>query len=136
MHDVGKIAVPDSILRKPTKLTEEEYAEVNRHAIVGDEIARRVAALRPLAPVVRAHHEQLNGRGYPDGLAGEQIPLLARIIAVADTYDAMTSTRPYRPARTHEEAIAEIRRLADVEFDPRCVEGVLASFETAGGLAA
>ena len=128
MHDVGKIGVPDVILRKPARLSEEEYAEVKRHAPRGDEIARRVPALRALAPVIRAHHERMDGRGYPDGLQGEEIPLLARIIAVADTYDAITSSRPYRPAMTHGEAVAELRRVRGVELDPRCVDALLDTF--------
>ncbi|MEX2245315.1 MAG: HD-GYP domain-containing protein [Dehalococcoidia bacterium] len=128
MHDVGKIGVPDAILRKPSKLTDEEYAEVKRHSNRGDEIARRVDTLRALAPVIRAHHERLDGSGYPDGLRGEAIPLLARIVAVADTYDAITSTRPYRPAMTHEQALAELRRVRGIELDARCVDALLDVF--------
>lgn len=128
MHDVGKITVPDAVLRKPAALSDEEFAEVKKHTERGDEIARRTRALRALAPIIRAHHERLNGRGYPDGLAGDEIPLLARIIAVADTYDAMTSDRPYRGARAHEYAVAELERTAGTELDPRCVDALLASF--------
>jgi HD-GYP domain-containing protein (c-di-GMP phosphodiesterase class II) len=131
MHDVGKIAVPDSLLRKPAALTDEEYAEVKRHAQRGHEIARRTPVLRPLAHVIRAHHERMNGRGYPDGLAGDEIPLLARIIAVADTYDAMTSDRPYRDARTQAAAIAELERIAGTELDARCVSALLDALGTA-----
>jgi len=129
MHDVGKIAVPASLLRKPAALTDEEYAEVKRHTLRGDEIARRTPVLRPLAGVIRAHHERMNGRGYPDGLAGDEIPLLARIIAVADTYDAMTSDRPYRDARSHEDAAAELERIAGTELDARCVSALLESLD-------
>jgi HD-GYP domain-containing protein (c-di-GMP phosphodiesterase class II) len=129
LHDVGKIAVPDALLRKPGPLTDAEFATVKRHATHGGMIASTVPALRDLAPVIRAHHERISGRGYPDGLAGEQIPLLARIIAVADTYDAMTSDRPYRAAHAHEAAVAEISRLSGIEFDPRCVAALLASFQ-------
>ncbi len=136
MHDVGKIGVPDAILRKPGKLDEAEFAEVKRHAPRGGRIALGVPALRELAPVIRAHHERLNGQGYPDGLAGDAIPLHARIIAVADTYDALTSDRPYRPALTHEGAIAEITRVSGSELDPRCVEAFLASIGDAQGQAA
>ncbi len=100
MHDVGKIGVPDTILMKPGGLSEVEFAEVKRHAPRGGSIASRVAALRALAPVIRAHHERMNGQGYPDGLAGDEIPLLSRIIAVADTYDAMTF-EPAVPRRAH-----------------------------------
>jgi HD-GYP domain-containing protein (c-di-GMP phosphodiesterase class II) len=129
MHDVGKIGVPDHVLTKPGPLTDAEYAEVQRHAARGYDIARQVDALRELAPVIRAHHERLNGRGYPDGLAGDAIPLFARIIAVADTYDAMTSIRPYRPARTHDGAVAELLRVRGSELDARCVDAFLGSFQ-------
>jgi diguanylate cyclase len=129
MHDVGKIGVPDAILLKPGALTDAEYDEVKRHSPRGFDIARRVEALRPLAPVIRAHHERINGQGYPDGLRGDEIPLLARIIAVADTYDAMTSSRPYRTALAHEAAVAELRRVSGTELDPRCVDAFVGSFE-------
>lgn len=129
MHDVGKIGVPDSLLLKPSALTDEEYAEVKRHTVRGDEIARRTDALRTLAPIIRAHHERMNGRGYPDGLSGDEIPLLARIIAVADTYDAITSNRPYRGARNPAEAAAELLRVAGSELDERCVTALLAVFD-------
>lgn len=136
MHDVGKITVPDLILRKPGPLTDEEFAQVKKHAPRGHEIALRVGALRPLADIIRAHHERLDGRGYPDGLGGDAIPLLARVIAVADTYDAMTSMRPYRSALSHEDAVAELRRVAGTELDARCVTALLASFEDSGRVAA
>jgi HD-GYP domain-containing protein (c-di-GMP phosphodiesterase class II) len=136
MHDVGKIGVPNAILMKPDHLTDVEYDEVKRHAARGGSIARRVDALRPLAHVIRAHHERYNGRGYPDGLAGEEIPLLARIIAVADTYDAMTSDRPYRQALSPDAACAELRRVRGTELDPACVDAFLASFDGAQAAAA
>lgn len=129
MHDVGKIGVPDHVLLKPGPLTDDEYAEVKRHAARGDGIAMRVDALRALAPVIRAHHERMDGSGYPDGLAGDAIPLFARVIAVADTYDAMTSTRPYRAAMAHGDAVAELRRIAGTELDAGCVAAFLTSFE-------
>jgi HD-GYP domain-containing protein (c-di-GMP phosphodiesterase class II) len=128
LHDVGKIGVPDAILMKPGRLDDHEFAQVKAHAPRGGAIAERVAALRPLAPVIRAHHERLNGQGYPDGLAGDEIPLLARIIAVADTYDALTSNRPYRQAFSHEAAVAEVTRVTGSELDPECVAAFLASF--------
>jgi HD-GYP domain-containing protein (c-di-GMP phosphodiesterase class II) len=127
MHDVGKIGVPDAILAKPAKLTDEEFREMQRHTGRGFDIATRIDALRPLAPVIRAHHERMNGRGYPDGLVGEAIPLLARIIAVADSFDAMTSHRPYRAPMTRDAAIAELQRVRGVELDARCVDAFLAS---------
>jgi HD-GYP domain-containing protein (c-di-GMP phosphodiesterase class II) len=125
MHDVGKIGVPDAILAKPGPLTADEFAEMQKHTARGWDIAQRVTALRGLAPVIRAHHERFNGNGYPDGLEGECIPLLARVIAVADAYDAMTSPRPYRPAMTHAQAIAELTRVRGSELDPRCVDAFL-----------
>ena len=129
MHDVGKIGVPGSILRKPGALTDDEFDQVKRHARAGHEIALRVDVLRPLAAVIRAHHERLDGRGYPDGLVGDSIPLLARVIAVADTYDAMTSARPYRSPLSHSAAEDELRRVAGSELDARCVAALLASFD-------
>lgn len=132
MHDVGKIGVPDAILTKPGPLTDEEFAVVQYHTERGHAIAGRVRALNDLAAVIRAHHERMDGSGYPDGLAGEQIPLLSRIIAVADTYDALTSKRPYRDARTHEEAMAEIVRWRAVTLDARCVDALVAELSGPG----
>jgi len=131
MHDVGKIGVPDAILRKPGPLSEREFDEVRQHTQRGHAIAERVPAIRDLAPVIRAHHERLDGSGYPDGLRGDEIPLLARIIAVADSYDAMTSARPYRRPLSHDEAVAELLRVRGTQLDPACVEAFLA--EQSGG---
>ncbi len=125
MHDVGKIGTPDAILRKPGPLTDDEYAIIKRHAVRGDEIASRVGALRPLRQAIRHHHERWDGHGYPDGLAGDAIPLFARIIAVADTFDALTSPRPYRAALDREAAIAELHRVRGSQLDPRCVDAFL-----------
>jgi HD-GYP domain-containing protein (c-di-GMP phosphodiesterase class II) len=136
MHDVGKIGVPDAILTKPGPLTADEYTEMRKHTGRGFDIARRVDTLRGIAPVIRAHHERYDGSGYPDGLEGDAIPLMARIIAVADAYDAMTSVRPYRAALTHAEAVAELRRVRGIEFDPRCVDAFLASFQESRSAAA
>jgi HD-GYP domain-containing protein (c-di-GMP phosphodiesterase class II) len=132
MHDVGKIGTPDAILRKPGPLTQDEFAVIKLHATRGDEIASRVAALRPLRQAIRHHHERWDGRGYPDGLAGEAIPLFARIIAVADTYDALTSPRPYRPALDRETALNELRRVRGEQLDPRCVDAFLRAIERMG----
>jgi diguanylate cyclase (GGDEF)-like protein/putative nucleotidyltransferase with HDIG domain len=120
LHDVGKIGVPDAILNKPAKLTDEEYAVMKRHALLGCDIVR--AADMPVeARWVRHHHERFDGRGYPDGLGGEEIPLESRIILVADAYEAMTSDRPYRKAPGEEVAVAELRRHAGSQFDPHVV---------------
>ena len=132
MHDVGKISVPASLLAKPGPLTEEEFAVIKTHTTRGHEIAQQVPALRDLADVVRSHHERVDGSGYPQGLKGDEIPLLARIVAVADTYDAMTSKRPYRPARSHLEAMGEIVQAKGVTLDARCVDALVAVFAEPG----
>ncbi|HLB23849.1 MAG TPA: HD-GYP domain-containing protein [Dehalococcoidia bacterium] len=131
MHDVGKIGTPTAILQKPGALTGDEMTEMRRHTVFGSEIAGRVRALRTVSPAVRAHHERFDGGGYPDGLRGETIPFAARVVSVADTYDAMTTARPYREAQSHEAAIAEIRRVRGTQLDPRCVDAFLALFEAA-----
>jgi HD-GYP domain-containing protein (c-di-GMP phosphodiesterase class II) len=125
LHDIGKVAVPSEILQKPGPLTDEEWVTMRRHAEIGGELVGRIAAFAHLAPTVRASHERWDGAGYPDGLAGEEIPLAARIIAACDTYDAITTERPYRPARTPQEACDELRRVAGVQLDPRVVTAVL-----------
>jgi diguanylate cyclase (GGDEF)-like protein len=124
LHDIGRVAIPDSILSKPARLTEEEWSVVRQHPAVGAAAVCRVPALRVLAPIIRAHHEFWNGQGYPEGLAGEAIPLCARILAVADAYNALRDDRPYRPARTPTMALAEIERCSGAQFDPRVVEAL------------
>jgi two-component system cell cycle response regulator len=126
LHDIGKIAVPDSILQKPGTLTDAELEVMRRHSVVGERILARSPQLRAIAPLVRASHERWDGKGYPDGLAGEEIPLGARIISICDAYDAMTHDRPYRPARSAQEALAELHRGAGRRFDPRLVAVFLA----------
>lgn len=121
LHDVGKIAVPDHVLRKPAPLDDDEVVLMKRHTIDGAEIVARIPELRDILPGVRSHHERLDGRGYPDGLLDAQIPLTARIIAVADTYDAMTTSRPYRIALDAARAEDEIRRGAGSQFCPLVV---------------
>lgn len=128
MHDVGKISVPDSILTKPGPLTDEEFEVIKTHTVRGEEIAQQVNALRALAGIIRSHHERLDGSGYPDGLVGEKIPLLARIVAVADTYDAMTSKRPYRAGVSHADTMAELMRNRGTTLDARCVDALVAIF--------
>jgi two-component system cell cycle response regulator len=122
LHDVGKVAIPEEILHKPGPLDEEEWAFVRRHTLIGERILGAAPALRPVAQLVRSTHERYDGGGYPDGLSGEQIPLGARIVTVCDAYEAMVAERPYRPAMTREDAIAELRRNAGTQFDPRVVE--------------
>ncbi len=132
MHDVGKISVPASILTKHGPLTEEEFAIVKEHTTRGHEIASKVEPLKDIAEIIRWHHERLDGSGYPDGLTGEDIPMLSRIVAVADTYDAMTSQRPYRDAASHLEAMGEILQASGVTLDARCVQALVAVFAEPG----
>ncbi len=125
LHDVGKLAIPDAILGKPSALSEQEWEFMRQHTIVGERILASASSLSDVASIVRSSHERWDGRGYPDGVAGEAIPLGARIIAVCDAYDAMTSTRPYRKAMSESDALAELRRCAGHQFDP----WVVAAFE-------
>jgi HD-GYP domain-containing protein (c-di-GMP phosphodiesterase class II) len=122
LHDVGKVAVPDAILFKSSSLTEEEYALVRRHPIIGSEILRDVDFLGEGKLVVRHHHERWDGSGYPDGLSGEAIPLAARVFAVADALDALTTDRPYRPASSFTRAREVVLDGAGTQFDPQVVE--------------
>ena len=121
LHDVGKVGVPDAILFKTSALTEEEYALVRRHPIIGSEILRDVDFLGEGKLVVRHHHERWDGTGYPDGLEGESIPLAARVFAVADALDALTTDRPYRPASTFDHAREVVRAGSGTQFDPAVV---------------
>lgn len=126
LHDIGKVAIPDDILLRPGPLNEEELAFVKRHTLIGERIVAAAPALAQVARLVRSSHEWVDGAGYPDGLAGESIPLGSRIIAVCDAYDAMVSHRPYRPnVKTPDEAVAELHRCAGTQFDPRIVEAFL-----------
>jgi putative nucleotidyltransferase with HDIG domain len=121
LHDVGKVAVPDAILFKPAALSEEEEAVIRQHPVVGWEILREIDFLGEAKLVVRHHHERWDGDGYPDRLRGDDIPILARVFAVADTLDALTTDRPYRPATTFDAARAEIERASGTQFDPDVV---------------
>ena len=123
LHDVGKIGVPDAILNKPAALTDGEYELMKRHSLLGSDIVE-AAEMHEEARWVRHHHERYDGSGYPDGIAGEDIPLESRIILVADAFEAMTSDRPYRKAPGHEFAISELRRHAGAQFDPRVVDAL------------
>jgi diguanylate cyclase (GGDEF)-like protein len=127
LHDIGKLAIPDAILSKPGPLTQEEWGFIRRHPVIGERILRAAPALAPVGPLIRSAREHFDGGGYPDGLAGEEIPLASRIVAVCDAYEAMTSTRPYRPAMSAEAALAELRACSGTQFDPM----VVAAFESA-----
>jgi putative nucleotidyltransferase with HDIG domain len=124
IHDIGKIGVLDSVLGKPGSLTDEEYRMIKRHPIIGSEIISQMKALQELAPIVRSHHERWDGKGYPDGLEREDIPKGARILALADSLDAMLSDRPYRPTRSLEDVVEEIIRCSGEQFDPVVVEAL------------
>jgi putative nucleotidyltransferase with HDIG domain len=120
LHDVGKIAIADSILHKPGRLTAAELEEMQSHPLKGVAILQAFPAVAPLLPIVRSHHERWDGKGYPDGLDGDAVPFLARVVAVADSFDAMTSVRPYRAAMDAPRALEEIARGAGTQFDPEC----------------
>jgi diguanylate cyclase (GGDEF)-like protein/putative nucleotidyltransferase with HDIG domain len=122
LHDVGKVAIPDALLQKPGRLTEEEWTVMRTHPSVGADIIKLIPDLQVIEPLIRAHHEWWDGTGYPDALAGEKIPLGARIIAVADAFTVMTTGRPYREAREVEWALREIRRATGTQFDPAVVD--------------
>ena len=124
LHDIGKVAIPDAILQKSGKLSEDEWRFMRQHTVLGERILSAASSLAPLGRVVRATHERWDGDGYPDGLAGEEIPLAARIIFACDAYDAMTTERPYAQARSRKGATAELRDNAGTQFDPRVVEAL------------
>ena len=117
LHDVGKIGVDDAVIRKPGRLTDEEFAQIKRHPEIGHRILERVPGLDDVLPGVLYHHEKVDGRGYPHGLAGEEIPLLGRLMCIADSFDAMTSSRTYRKAMPLADALAEVGRCAGTQFD-------------------
>jgi HD-GYP domain-containing protein (c-di-GMP phosphodiesterase class II) len=125
LHDVGKMAIPDALLDKSGPLTDEEWELIREHTIVGERIVSAAPALGNVARLVRATHECFDGTGYPDQLAGEEIPLEARIVNAADAFCAMTQARPYRAAKTTEGAIDELRRCAGTQFDPVVVENLI-----------
>jgi HD-GYP domain-containing protein (c-di-GMP phosphodiesterase class II) len=122
LHDVGKTAIPDAVLNKPGALDDSEWEFIRRHTLIGERILAAAPALRFTAEIVRSSHERFDGMGYPDRLARDNIPLAARIIAVCDAYDAMTSERPYRPTMTSAAALTELRQCAGAQFDPIVVE--------------
>lgn len=122
LHDIGKIHIRESTLKKSSHLSESEWEEMRRHPIIGAEMLKDIPYLAPAVPIIRHHHERWDGNGYPDELAGIEIPIGARVVSVADTFDAMTTNRPYRSARTFEEALQEIVRFSGKQFDPTVVE--------------
>jgi len=124
LHDVGKIGIPDRILQKTVSLTEEEYAEIKQHPVMGVGILTPVKELAPALPIVKHHHERFDGKGYPDGLVGEDIPLMARIVSVADAFDSMIRARPYGYGVSWRAALEEIEDNSGTQFDPSVV-GVL-----------
>jgi putative nucleotidyltransferase with HDIG domain len=125
LHDIGKIGICDDILLKPGKLTAEEYEIMKTHTTKGAEILSLVPDLHSIIPIVRSHHERWDGKGYPDGLAADKTPALARIVAVADAFDAMTSDRPYRKGMKAEVAFAEVEKQSGLQFDPACADAFL-----------
>jgi two-component system, cell cycle response regulator len=127
LHDIGKTAIPDAVLGKAASLDAHEWEFIRRHTIIGERIVRSAPALAQTAKLIRSSHERMDGAGYPDGLIGEAIPIGARIIAVCDAFDAMTSERPYRAARSPEEALAELRGCAGTQFDAEVVDAFLAT---------
>ena len=126
LHDVGKIGINDLILLKPEKLDADEWTDLRNHPAKGVEILRPLKYLEPALPGILHHHENYDGSGYPAGLKGEEIPLMARIITVADAWDVMRSDRPYRKARSKEEALNELRAFAGRQFDPKIVDILIA----------
>ena len=133
-HDIGKIGIPDSILLKPGPLTPDERREMQRHSEIGYRIAQASIDLQPIAEWVLKHHEWWNGGGYPFGLAGEDIPVQSRILAIADAYDAMVSDRPYRKATSMEEALAELKIYSGIQFDPVLVELFIEMLQSTGNI--
>ena len=129
LHDIGKIGTYDIVLDKPEKLTAEEFDLVKMHPAKGEEILIPIKQLQNILPIIRSHHERMDGKGYPDGLKGDEIPLLARIICVADSFDSMTSERPYRPTPGKEYAISELKRYSGTQFDPEAAEAFLRVLE-------
>lgn len=125
LHDVGKIGVPDEVINKPSKLTDEEFELIKKHPLIGDSILGSIKERPKLATGARWHHERYDGKGYPDGISGEQIPEEARIIAVADAYDAMTSRRSYRKVMPQDKVRSEIEKGIATQFDPRFAKAML-----------
>ncbi|MBP8698926.1 MAG: HD-GYP domain-containing protein, partial [Syntrophorhabdaceae bacterium] len=130
IHDLGKIGIPDAILLKPGSLTDDEYKIMKSHSVFGEEILSRFVILARESKVIRSHHERYDGKGYPDAIAKDDIPISSRVIALCDTYDAMTSNRPYRNAMQKQDALKEIQRCSKSQFDPSIVECFLPMMES------
>ncbi len=130
LHDVGKIGVDESILLKPGPLSEEEFNQLKTHTVIGERICRPLGQERLILEVIRNHHERYDGKGYPDGLAGEDIPIAARIMAVVDAYDALTSDRPYRSRLSQEQAVEILKQEAGKQFDPQIAMAFVSMLET------
>ncbi|UCD83926.1 MAG: response regulator [Deltaproteobacteria bacterium] len=122
LHDIGKIGVKEVILNKPGRLSAKEYAHIQRHPVIGEDIVKPVEIFHPVLTLIRSHHEHFDGRGYPDGLKGEKINIFARIVSVPDSFDAMTSDRPYREALSVNEALSRIDEAKGTQFDPQIVD--------------
>lgn len=129
LHDIGKIGVPEDILTKPAKVTDEEFKEIKKHPVHGFKILEPMEQLDKVLPGIKHHHERWDGKGYPDGLKGEKIPLAARIVCVADAFDAMTSTRPYRKALPDREGLKRLKENAGTQFDPAVVEALIKAYD-------
>ncbi len=135
LHDIGKIGTREEVLHKPGSLTEEEFRQITEHPALGERMLSPLADESPdLLRIVRSHHERLDGKGFPDGLIGETIPLEARIVAVADSFDAMTTRRPYRESRSPIEAVGELRRVSGTQLDPAAVQAFVEAFPDLTGL--
>jgi putative nucleotidyltransferase with HDIG domain len=135
LHDIGKIGISEDILLKPGKLTDAEMSQMRHHPLIGANILKPVAFPWPIAPVVRHHHEHYDGHGYPAGLKTDEIPLLARVLTVADAFEAMVADRPYRRGRSQQEAVLELQRCSGGQFDPRVVAAFVEALESREGLA-
>jgi len=125
LHDLGKIGIPDQILHKPGRLTDDEYELIKRHPVMGAEIITPIKELAQAVPVIKHHHERFDGKGYPDALLGEDIPLMARVVSLADAFDSMTRSRPYGYDISQEAALEEIENNSGTQFDPRIVSALL-----------
>jgi HD-GYP domain-containing protein (c-di-GMP phosphodiesterase class II) len=130
LHDIGKIGVPDSVLLKPGRLTEEEFSIIKEHPATGVRILGSIPSMKKLLPVIQNHHERLDGKGYPDGMKGSRIPLWARMTAVADTYHALTSDRPYRNGMPQDKALTIINDVVGTQLCPDCVNIFIQILET------